>query len=198
MTQEIEMEYKNLLTEAEFTRLQQGLPFPEDAQLQVNHYFETNNFALKELGCALRIREKNGVFTSTLKEPHPQGLLETHDGLSDHEAEQWLNENISPKNNIAKRMIAHNIDADELIYYGSLTTRRRELDYSDVLLVLDYSTYHGYNDYELEIEAESEPAGLKAMHDIMKDFSINKRHTPNKIQRFFNSVPANNRHHKSD
>jgi len=192
------MEYKNLLTESEYTRLQEGLPFPENAQLQVNHYFETAGFALKELGCALRIREKNGAFTSTLKEPHPQGLLETHDALSDEEAEQWFNGNITLKNNIAERMAANNIHAEDLTYYGSLTTRRRELDYKNVLLVLDYSTYHGNDDYELEIEAQSETAGLKAMNDIMKDFSIDKRYTPNKIQRFFNSAPENKRHRKSD
>ncbi|GGJ95175.1 CYTH domain-containing protein [Lentibacillus kapialis] len=198
MTQEIEIEYKNLLTEAEFTRLREELPFPEKAQQQVNHYFETTDFTLKERGCALRIRDRNGAFTATLKEPHPQGLLETHDSLTPQEAEQWMKSNITLKMNIAERLAVHHLHAEELMYYGSLATSRRELDYQNVLLVLDYSTYHGYNDYELEIEAQSESDGLDVMHDIMNEFCIEKRHTPNKIERFFQSTPVNKGYRKSD
>lgn len=198
MTQEIEIEYKNLLTEAEYKRLLTGLPFPEEAQVQVNHYFETGDFALKKLGCALRIREKNGRFISTLKEPHPRGLLETHDTLTHQEAAHWMNGNVTLKENISKRFTCKTISEENLVYYGSLTTNRRELTCRDVLMVLDYSTYHGNDDYELEIEAQSETAGLEAMKQLMKKFSINKRKTPNKIQRFFNAAQANKRHHKSD
>lgn len=192
------MEYKNLLTEAEFKRLLDGLPFPEKAQRQVNHYFETADFALKESGAALRIREKDDTFTSTLKEPHPKGLLETHDTLTQQEAYSWMNGTVTLKQNIAKRMTDKHISADNLTYYGRLTTERRELNYNDVLLVLDYSAYHGYDDYELEIEAQSEAAGVKTMDQIMHHFNINKRHTPNKIQRFFGTSPANMRPHESD
>ncbi|MFP3488877.1 CYTH domain-containing protein, partial [Staphylococcus sp. SIMBA_130] len=67
--------------------------------MQINHYFETKEFSLKELGCAIRIREKDGKYTLTLKEPHPDGLLETHDLLTKQEALNWMNGTIIPKVN---------------------------------------------------------------------------------------------------
>ncbi|SFA82652.1 Uncharacterized protein YjbK [Lentibacillus halodurans] len=188
MRQEIEIEFKNLLTKEEFNRLFENLPFPEESQLQTNHYFETADFSLKKMGCALRIREKDGTFTLTLKEPHANGLLETHDSLTQEEADNWMNGNKVLEKNVSKRMAEKGITIEKLNYYGSLITKRRELNYKNMLLVLDYSTYHGSNDYELEIEAASEAAGLERMHEILTDFNIKKRDTPNKIQRFFSAM----------
>ncbi|ALX48630.1 CYTH domain-containing protein [Lentibacillus amyloliquefaciens] len=188
MSQEIEIEYKNLLIKDEFDRLLKGLPFPEKGQSQTNHYFETDDFSLKKQGCALRIREKNGTYTLTLKEPHSTGLLETHDTLTEQEARAWINENQPAENDTVKRIKEKGIAIKNLIYLGSLTTKRRELSFNHSLLVLDYSTYHGHDDYELEIEAPSEMEGKKTMQAILTDFDINKRKTPNKIQRFFDTI----------
>lgn len=188
MTQEIEIEYKNLLTKEEFDRLLEKLPFPDKPQTQTNYYFETADFALKDLGCALRIREKNGTFTLTLKEPHTSGLLETHDSLTQQEASNWINGNMTDNENVAKRLTTKGISIEKLIYAGSLTTKRRELHYKNVLLVLDNSTYHDRNDYELEIEAVSEASGQETMQEILTDFNIETRDTPNKIERFFKAI----------
>ncbi|QKY68617.1 CYTH domain-containing protein [Lentibacillus sp. CBA3610] len=185
MTQEIEIEYKNLLIKEEFDRLLQELPFPDQSDTQTNHYFESADFALKKLGCALRIREKNGTYTLTLKEPYPSGLLETHDTLTEQEATAWINGDVLHEKDAAKRIADKGISPDNLIYFGSLTTERRELNYRDTLLVLDYSTYYGYDDYELELETSSERHGREIMQDILTGFNIEKRDTPNKIQRFF-------------
>ena len=48
MVQEIEIEYKTLLTKQEFTTLLHALSFPQDSVSQTNYYFDTINFALKE------------------------------------------------------------------------------------------------------------------------------------------------------
>lgn len=189
LAQEIEIEYKNLLIKDEFNRLLEQLPFPEKGQTQTNHYFETEDFSLKKLGCALRIREKNGTYTLTLKEPNATGLLETHDKLTAEEADAWINGKPSNENNTAKRIAEKGITVENLVYLGSLQTKRRELTYNQTVLVLDYSTYHGHADYELEIEAASETAGQETMRKFLTEFGIEKRHTPNKIQRFFDSIP---------
>ncbi|SEQ44288.1 Uncharacterized protein YjbK [Virgibacillus subterraneus] len=191
MAQEIEIEYKNLLTKDEFERILYSLPFPNGAQTQTNHYFETADFSLKKNGCALRIREKNNTFTLTLKEPHDTGLLETHDTLTKPEAVQWINGEFVAKEYTSKQLENKGIYLDDLKYFGSLTTKRRELNYQDVLLVLDYSSYGDTSDYELEIEATSEEIGLKMMQDILEKFNIKQRQTPNKIQRFFSSKVNN-------
>ncbi|HLS61467.1 MAG TPA: CYTH domain-containing protein [Virgibacillus sp.] len=185
IAQEIEIEYKNILTKAEFHYLLTTFPFPEQYQSQTNHYFETEDFQLKKQAAALRIREKDGLYQLTLKEPHPQGLLETHDLLTEQETSSWLQHEIIPKKNVAKQLAQLNIAPSELRYYGQLTTARRELHHNDVLFVLDYSTYHGKSDYEFELEAQSEEAGLREFNALLTEHQITRKKTPSKIERFF-------------
>ncbi|AXI08796.1 CYTH domain-containing protein [Oceanobacillus sp. 143] len=189
MAQEIEIEYKNLLTKDEFQRLLDNLPFPEYSEVQTNYYFETKDFQLKENGSALRIREKNGSYRLTLKEPHTLGLLETHDVLTKQEATDWVNGKIIPKEHIAKQLLEKGIAFESLSYYGSLITERREAQYKGVLIVLDISKYNGKTDYEFELEAQNKDVGLETFLNILSEYNIRKKQTPNKIQRFFESLP---------
>ncbi|MFD2629685.1 CYTH domain-containing protein [Oceanobacillus kapialis] len=192
MTQEIEIEYKNILTKKEFETLLTTLPFPADGETQTNHYFETDDFQLRENGAALRIREKQGKYQLTLKEPHDTGLLETHDTLTEEEVDNWLSGNPVAKTHTEAQLNNFGISVSDLHHFGALTTVRREIPYKDVLLVLDYSTYNGQSDYELELEAQSENIGSSVFHALLKEFAIPKRETPNKIQRFFQSLKSNN------
>ncbi|MFC3040569.1 CYTH domain-containing protein [Virgibacillus xinjiangensis] len=188
MTQEIEIEYKNLLTKEEFQRLLTSLPFPDSGKIQTNHYFETTEFSLKQHGSALRIREKGGEYQLTLKEPHPDGLLETHDRLTRNEVDAWLNGDFIFKPNVGQQLEEKGILHEDLEYYGSLTTSRREIEHRGVLLVLDYSTYNGREDYELELEADSKELGTARFDELLTEHNLKRRKTPNKIQRFFDSI----------
>jgi uncharacterized protein YjbK len=189
MTQEIEIEFKNLLTKQEYLHLLEHLPFPEDGQKQVNYYFETEDFKLRQKHSALRIREKNEMFQLTLKEPYQQGLLETHDSLSSEEATQWLQGNPIPKEATTKQLLQLGITVAELKLFGSLTTIRREYKQDDLIFVLDQSFYHDQVDYELEIEATNHEIGQQAINKLLNEWKITKRDTPNKIARFFRSIP---------
>ncbi|RDW15980.1 CYTH domain-containing protein [Oceanobacillus chungangensis] len=189
MAQEIEIEFKNLLTKDEFLRLLDNLPFPLYSEVQTNYYFETKDFQLKENGSALRIREKNGKYRLTLKEPHPLGLLETHDELTKQEAADWIHGNISSKKNISNQLFEKGVAFESLTYYGNLTTERRETHYQDVLIVLDKSEYNGITDYEFELEAQNKEIGLETFHNILDEHNITKKKTPNKIERFFKTLP---------
>lgn len=189
MVQEIEIEYKNILTEKEFYQLLNQYPFPKEATVQTNYYLETPDFKLKENGCALRIRKKQNSFVLTLKEPHLNGLLETHDTLTKQEACAILDGSVIKKANIIERLNAMHIPVSSLVYYGKLTTERRETKLNGTLLVLDHSMYNGITDYELEVEAPSEQIGIRVFKQILKEQAIAKRDTPNKIKRFFTSIP---------
>jgi uncharacterized protein YjbK len=191
MSQEVEIEYKNLLTKEEYDQLLKKLPFPSAAKKQVNYYFETKDFALAKQHCALRIREKNDNYTLTLKEPHEEGLLETHDQMSKQEAESWIQGTLIPKPNIARQLEHKGISIKDLTFFGELVTERRETEYENVLIVLDYSTYNHTEDYEFELEAPAVSIGKKKFHSILKQFNIPERNTPNKIQRFFSSQKNN-------
>lgn len=188
--QEIEIELKNLLSESEFCLLLSKLPFSA-AQSQTNHYFETADFKLKQQGSALRIREKKGNYHLTLKEPHGDGLLETHDPLSEKEAKDWIAGFGTWKEHTGKQLMRLGVTIGQLNYYGSLTTERRQFEKGDMLYVLDKSHYHGMTDYELEIEAPNKSAGERAMQQILTEYNITVKETPNKIQRFFTSRQIN-------
>ena len=192
MAQEIEIEFKNLLTKTEYMQLLEALDFPQIGIVQENYYFETTAFDLKGQRAALRIRKKNNKYVLTLKEPHPEGLLETHDILTEQEADSWLKGNPIAKEHTTKQLKKLQINLQDLQLFGSLRTERRELIFKHVLLVLDYSEYSNQSDYELELEAKSHSEGIIVFEELLNKYNIPKRKTPNKIERFFHSIGKSN------
>ncbi|WP_338472180.1 CYTH domain-containing protein [Niallia sp. XMNu-256] len=186
MSQTIEIEFKNLLNIEEFNKIKEKLHFTEDQIFtQMNHYFDTNDFALKNKGCALRIREKKTHFEMTLKQPHPDGLLETNQNLTAQEAQDFLKGGLI-KDGVVKTQITRlGIDVTRLIYFGSLTTERAELTYQNGLLVLDKSSYLNTVDYEVEFEVTNRKQGLSVFKSFLTELHIPIRQTKNKIQRFY-------------
>lgn len=188
MTQEVEIEFKNLLTKKEFNDIRASLPFPSEGITQTNYYFETQDFLLQANQSALRIREKDGEFQLTLKEPLEVGLLETHDPLTKDQAERWLQGNPVLLNNTGEQLKHMGISIDDLTYYGQLTTKRFECHKDALNFVLDESFYNDHVDFELEIEAPSEEEGQQAFQQLLTTHDIPKRRTPNKIERFFSTL----------
>lgn len=189
MTQEIEIEYKTLLTKHDYETLLQTIFHKVAPIIQVNYYFETEDFRLKKFHSALRIREKNGAYTLTLKEPHPDGILETHDDLSKEELQQWLKGEAISKPNISRQLAAIGINENDFIYFGALETSRYSLKQNDILYVLDKSIYNGVTDYELEIEAPTQEKGEHALQNIIEKYHITKQQSITKIERFFRTLP---------
>jgi uncharacterized protein YjbK len=186
MRQEIEIEFKNLLTESEFVTLTKAFSIlPENFVKQENHYFDTTTFSLKEKGSALRIRFKEGTYTLTLKQPIEHGLLETHQDITEDEAIMMFSSGGLPEGDIYNIIQALNINPMDLTYLGCLKTLRAETSYLEGTLVFDHSYYLGVEDYELEYEATEFHLGQQNFNDLLEIHKITKRHTENKIKRFF-------------
>lgn len=187
MTQEIEIEFKNLLTEEEFLRLAGHFHITEhDFKLQENHYFDTPDFQLKEIGSALRIRNKNDEYILTLKEPAPVGLLETHQVLNKEKAGKILSSAAGiPSGQIMDRLQSIGIDSHSITFFGTLSTNRSEKRYKKGLIVLDHSRYLNKEDHEIEYEVSDEKSGLAIFHELLSELQIPIRETPNKIKRFY-------------
>lgn len=187
MTQEIEIEYKNLLTESEFSRLADFFQISDDDfRHQENHYFDTPEFHLKEHGAALRIRFKNGRYILTLKEPAPVGLLETHQEITGKKAEELLSSDSAlPKGQVLERILLLGIHSESISFFGTLSTNRAEKTYKNGLIVLDHSRYINKEDYEVEYEVLDADEGLLAFHELLASLQIPLRTTPNKIKRFY-------------
>jgi len=153
---------------------------------QINHYFDTEKFQLKELGSALRIREKGGQFELTLKQPAVVGLLETNQELTKDVALAVLQGAELPNGIVREQLEKNGFPINKLQYFGSLTTKRCELQYKGGLLVLDHSLYLLKEDYELEYEVEDPVEGKLAFQQLLHTFKIPTRATENKIKRFYN------------
>ena len=184
--QNLEIEFKNMLTKGEYVRLFQFFKLGKEAIFtQENHYFDTADFLLKKNRAALRIREKNRKYELTLKQPYKEGLLETNELLSAQEAEQALSDNILPNGTIRKLIEEMGIPFAQLEYFGSLVTKRAEINDSNGLFVLDNSTYLSTEDYELEYEVENLQHGQAFFKQFLAQHDIPIRETKNKVHRFY-------------
>lgn len=184
MTQEIEIEFKNIVTEEEFQSLCKSFSI-EAFTKQVNHYFETPDFSLKEAGSALRIRHKGETYTLTLKQPAEIGLLETHQVVTETEAKMMMETNTIIQGAVVDQLHKLQIPVSALTYMGSLTTERAETLFEGGTLVFDHSFYYNHDDYEIEFEVQDEETGKAAFIHLLKQHDIPIRHTNNKVKRFF-------------
>ena len=187
MPEQIEIEFKNLLSEADYQELCTAFTMNEITPIiQENIYLDTTDGQLKQLHVALRVRVKeNNQGEITLKTPLEQGLLETTASLTPDETLAFIETNHLPnKKELIEKLTTFNIKPTELHVFASLKTKRLEKKISsDLLLVLDESWYHGQHDFELEIEASAYDIGEQFFDALLQQHHIPKRMTPNKIQR---------------
>lgn len=187
MTQEIEIEFKNLVTKADFNKLITIFKVdPSEFKPQYNYYFDTANFQLKIHNCALRIREKQGEYTLTLKQPNKIGLLETHQTIGRNEAKKAFQSGHLPKGTVANQLLtSFQIDISSCRFLGSLATHRAERPHAQGILVFDHSVYLDVEDYEIEYEVTDEQHGKREFQKLFSEYNIPIKHTDNKIKRFF-------------
>lgn len=189
MSQEIEIEFKNLLTPDEFFSLQKAFDIKEaEFVIQHNDYFDTPGFDLKAKGSALRIREKRDQYILTLKQPGEIGLIETHQPLTHEEAVKVMSGMEPPHGEVIFALDKLGISPGALRHLGRLTTKRAEFPYQDGLLVLDHSFYGDSEDYELEYEVKDPDLGRQIYMKFLKQYGIPERLTENKIRRLMNNL----------
>lgn len=181
--QELEIEFKNLLSEQEYLSLFTHYASTKQPIWQANDYFDTPDFELRKKGAALRIREKKQGLVLTLKQPHEEGLLETHVTLSANEAEDLFKYGLIHSDEMNHQLKSFTLQGS-LEHLGRLETERIEIALPEGLLVLDKSRYLGYTDYELEFEVSNFEQGQKDFEQLLSEHDIPQRETKNKIVRF--------------
>ncbi|MFA9555800.1 CYTH domain-containing protein [Evansella sp. AB-rgal1] len=187
MNQEIEIEFKNLLMEEEYSRLLEAYGFNKNnAKRQTNHYFETTQMELKQKGSALRIRKKGNSYTLTLKQPYKDDLLETHQQLTEEEFFEAIKNSVLPNGDVLDQ-ISKLLEKNQhtFTYLGELTTDRIEKTLDEGTLVLDKSYYFQVTDFELEFECVDKQTGYTYFQNTLTTYEIPIRETPNKIKRFY-------------
>ena len=186
MSRNIEIEFKNILTINEFALLLKTFNIlNEQFFTQTNHYFDTEDFLLKQMSSALRIRELDDHFELTLKKPEKIGLLEINQQLTHLEAKSLMTGTALPKGEVHDELQQMMENTGNLSYFGSLTTKRAEIEYQNGLLVFDHSFYLGNEDFEIEYEVDDWEAGRKTFSDLLMELNIEIKKTDNKINRFY-------------
>lgn len=189
MSEELEIEFKNKLSEKEYYKL---LDYYEadknDFFIQENHYFDSEQWELKEKKAGLRIRILEDTAELTLKTPFNNHLLETTDCLSLADSKKLLLEDkIDPTGQVAKKLKELGIKPSDVHLIGSLRTKRFEKITSKGLIVLDQSFYGGQMDFELEFEVTEDHSGKIDFDALLKQHHLKRIPSQNKIVRMINA-----------
>lgn len=134
----LEFERKCLLTKKEYERLCRVFN-DTPSVIQVNYYYDTEDFAYNRQGVTYRIRKKGDAYTATIKTHGTQGTYGSEE------------KSAKVQNEYDRSFFAD----PNLILHGQLQTERKEIEmHHRVKVVLDKNTYLGTEDYELEMEYE--------------------------------------------
>lgn len=192
MSQEIEIEFKNILTKEQYFDLLKKFHITDNMIVrQTNHYFDTPEGHLKQLKSGLRIRETKNRTVCTLKEKTSKNVhLETTDIVTKEEAECMLTDGTILAPNVKEKLLQLNVPIERLKVFGSLTTDRVELPYKGGTLVFDHSFYLNCNDYEVEYETSNEKIGTEIFQQFLYEYGIEKLVADKKIARFMKALNA--------
>ncbi|MGY3765646.1 CYTH domain-containing protein [Vagococcus vulneris] len=189
MSNELEIEFKNMLTEEEYRYLVQAYSTPSTHTItQTNYYFDTNSNLLKKHRMGLRIRMTDDFNELTLKVPSKSDhtLTEITDSLTEADTALFIGKRLLPDNSVVQDYLKQtfNLSTADLTDIGNLTTYRIEnhLD-NNHLLVLDHSCYYGKDDYELEMEVTDEDEGQKYFTHFLNTHHIPVRPAQKKLAR---------------
>ncbi|MDG0843255.1 CYTH domain-containing protein [Staphylococcus equorum] len=181
-----EIEFKQLLSQSQYQSIYNKYFLDMQPFSQTNYYIDTEQFDLRSHNSALRIRVKDKFYEMTLKVPAEVGLMEYN--FETHVIPE-LNKALAASDlplEITQQLNKMNVDVNQLVILGALTTSRLEKEIQGNLLVLDRSDYLNYQDYELEYEVEDYDEGLIQFKMILETFDIKHETPENKVQRFFN------------
>lgn len=187
MAEELEIEFKNILTPLQYKKIKQTYFNDNQPFKQTNYYIDTPNHDIISKKMALRIRQKAEHFEMTLKVPQTVGLLEYNEVVDELPSEgRFLHRNELPSQ-IVQVLSEHHIEIETLQLLGELTTYRLEKQLDSGLLVLDHSLYLGIEDYELEFEVTDYKQGEISFEQLLTDLQIDKQTPDNKVKRFFDA-----------
>lgn len=193
MGQNLEIEYKNVLTHDEYEHLYEA-EFKDSCEIsqiisQTNYYFDTIDNGLRSQGSILRVRVADAFNELTFKVPSRGFLLETNYHLSDNSASEIiqakqfvLSSFISPSEILPN---LEGISKDTKVYlFNQFSTERYEKQVGDHLIVLDKTTFqNGVVDYELEVESMDAETGLLFFNNLLKKHHVSNKESMPKIAR---------------
>lgn len=150
----VEYEHKQLITLDEYNSLMQKLDrlYACEELLQINYYYDDNNFSLFHKDETLRVRQKADKLT----------LERKYNKRYASNGERICNENSKTIEFLPSKV---RIDNNVYSYLGELVTIRKNYIVDENTISLDISYYLGKIDYELEVESKIEAILPKIIFD---------------------------------
>lgn len=189
MTENLEIEYKNLLSEAEYEIIQAAFVF-QTPFVQTNLYYDTVGRQFKAAKLGLRIRTFADHAEQTLKIPNgpDHRLMEITDPLTLAQAKALTAEaSILVPSQVADALTQRHYEPNALLIIGQAQTTRALCQLPVGLLTLDQTVYQDQTrDYELELEVQNaaQPENSPAFWQrLLTQHHIETRPVTNKIQR---------------
>ena len=193
LNQNLEIEFKNELTEEEYTLLVkkefEGLSHSKHMTFQTNYYFDTIDQLLKNQSSVLRIRVTEANNELTFKVPAQGFLMETNYTLTDDQVTEILQSRSLQLSSYIPSTLSipalEHISKDTVFKLrNQFQTKRLEKQVGEHLIVLDQTTFqNGIVDYELEVEATEAESGRLFMNTLLENYGISSRKSLPKIAR---------------
>lgn len=193
MNQNLEIEFKNELTEEEYFLLVkkefEGLSHSKHMTFQTNYYFDTIDQLLKNQSSVLRIRVTEANNELTFKVPAQGFLMETNYNLTEDQVTEILQSRSLQLSSYISSTLSipalNHISKDTVFkLWNQFQTKRLEKQVDEHLIVLDQTTFqNGIVDYELEVEAAEAESGRLFMNTLLDNHGISLRKSLPKIAR---------------
>lgn len=176
MNKNIEKEYKILVTQEQFEELLKE--YPEAVfQKQVNTYYDTKDFTIRNNHGAMRIREVKDTCIFTLKKHTSEGVLEYEIVVNENSIAVFEQDEI-------KELLSSLDVHDTIIPLTTLTTYRAMIDTGYAELCFDYNEYGSIKDYEIEYEYKKAHDGRSIFNQLLSKVNLHyEKNCTSKIQR---------------
>lgn len=185
MQKETDVEFKSLLTEAEYHKLLNHFKGAK-CDFQTNHYFDTKRFSLKAINASLRVRERESL-ELTLKRKKGYNTDIKSVAINKEQFEKLKETGVVEDEEIFDDLEAL-IKDQKVVNFLSLSTLRYFIPYGNGILNIDKSEYLGICDYEIEYTGKSYHQGKADFIQIISEFGIQYKKSEKKIKRAFNAL----------
>lgn len=188
MHSEIEIEFKNYLSESDFIQLLDYFNLNEaDSFCQKNTYYDTDDFQLKSLNTLIRHRQfehsSEWTIKSKLKQHHALEISEPASSILAPPIQ--LSDNVFSNEGFRNHLALLNIPLRDLHQTYTLTTQRYTIKVPLGEFALDKSTYLNHTDYEVEFETTAShfQEALDYFHSVLRANNIPIKSIDKKIER---------------
>ncbi len=163
--EELEIEFKSLLTREEFERLIEKFDQKDKFVKQYNYYFDTEDEFILKSESAFRIRLKNDKYKMTYKSKKTaNSVIEKSVDLTYEQAMYYLERGYSGG--------LIDIKLPDLYHCNTLMTERASFKIDGGVIFIDKNYYSNVIDYEIEFECFDEITGKNLFMKFLEENSV--------------------------